>query len=127
MVMAFATAMTVSPTIPIATELAKEPSMHRRAKKAGDIARSDAGKVARLRSLVLVCATMLLLPAEAWGTMSRDQAAAVATRLSGGGRVLAVERAEWSGRAFWRVKLLTATGDVTVVELPPGDAAPRRP
>jgi uncharacterized membrane protein YkoI len=63
----------------------------------------------------LLCAALLavaVLPA--WAAASRDEAAAVAQRESGG-RVLAVERAEANGRAVGRVKLITARGEVRVV------------
>lgn len=48
--------------------------------------------------------------APAWAELSRDDAAAVAQRMSGG-RVLSVERA---GPA-WRVKVVTARGEVRVI------------
>lgn len=63
----------------------------------------------------LLCAALLAtagLPA--WAAASRDDAAAVAQRESGG-RVLAVEKAESNGRAVWRVKVVTARGEVRVV------------
>ena len=50
----------------------------------------------------------------AWADVSRDDAAAVAQRETGG-RVLAVERADAGGRAVWRVKVVTPRGDVRVV------------
>jgi uncharacterized membrane protein YkoI len=64
---------------------------------------------------ILLCAALLAtagLPA--WAAASRDDAAAVAQRESGG-RVLSVERAEANGRAVWRVKVITARGEVRVV------------
>ncbi len=63
----------------------------------------------------LICAALLAaagLPA--WADVSRDDAAALAQRETGG-RVLAVERAESGGRAVWRVKVVTARGDVRVI------------
>lgn len=63
----------------------------------------------------LLCAALLAaaaLPAVA--AVSRDDAAAVAQRETGG-RVLAVERAEMGGRQVWRVKVVTPRGDVRVV------------
>ena len=63
----------------------------------------------------LICAVLLAaagLPA--WADVSRDDAAALAQRETGG-RVLAVERAESGGRAVWRVKVVTARGDVRVI------------
>lgn len=64
---------------------------------------------------MFVCALVLAaagLPA--WANVSRDDAAAVAQRETGG-RVLAVERADAGGRAVWRVKVVTARGEVRVV------------
>nr|WP_255429628.1 PepSY domain-containing protein [Ramlibacter albus] len=46
--------------------------------------------------------------------VSRDDAAAVAQRETGG-RVLSVDRADMGGRAVWRVKVVTSRGDVRVV------------
>lgn len=63
----------------------------------------------------LICAALLAaagLPA--WADVSRDAAAALAQRETGG-RVLAVERSESGGRAVWRVKVVTARGDVRVI------------
>lgn len=62
----------------------------------------------RLRPLA--CALLLALAVPAWAEASRDDAAAAAQRATNG-RVLAVERA---GTA-WRVKVLTARGEVRVV------------
>ena len=62
----------------------------------------------------LICATLLAaagLPA--WADVSRDDAAALVQRETGG-RVLAVERSESGGRAVWRVKVVTSRGDVRV-------------
>ena len=63
----------------------------------------------------LLCAVLLAaagLPALA--AVSRDDAAALAQRETGG-RVLAVERADHGGRMVWRVKVVTPRGDVRVV------------
>ena len=57
-----------------------------------------------------ICAALLLLSAPAWADISRDDAAAVAQRASGG-RVLSVEKA---GTA-WRVKVVTGKGEVRVI------------
>lgn len=63
----------------------------------------------------LLCAVLLAVAGlPAWAAASRDDAAAVAQRESGG-RVLSVERAEVDGRAVWRVKVVTARGEVRVV------------
>ena len=72
--------------------------------------------------LPLVCA-LLVGAAPAWADVNRDDAAAIAAR-AGGGRVLAVEKAEAGGRAVWRVKVLTANGEVKVILI---DAATGRP
>ena len=62
----------------------------------------------------LTCATLLAVAAlSAWAAVSRDDAAALAQRETGG-RVLAVERADAGGRAAWRVTVLTPRGDVRV-------------
>lgn len=63
----------------------------------------------------LLC-TVLLAAAglSASAAASRDDAAAIAQRETGG-RVLAVERAEVDGRAVWRVKVVTTRGEVRVV------------
>ena len=60
--------------------------------------------------LAAVCAELMLLAAPAWAELSRDDAAAVAQRVSGG-RVLSVEK---SG-SVWRVKVVTAKGEVRVI------------
>lgn len=62
----------------------------------------------------LLCALLLALAPPAWADLSRDQAAAVAQQASGA-RVLSVEKAEIEGRAVWRVKVLSAQGEVRVV------------
>jgi uncharacterized membrane protein YkoI len=56
------------------------------------------------------CAALMMLAAPAWAEISRDDAAAVAQRVSGG-RVLSVEK---SG-SVWRVKVVTAKGEVRVI------------
>lgn len=63
----------------------------------------------------LICTALLVaagLPA--WAAVSRDDAAALAQRATGG-RVLAVERSDAGGRAVWRVKVVTARGEVRVI------------
>ncbi len=55
-----------------------------------------------------------MLATPAWADVSRDQAAAAAQRVASG-RVLSVERAEADRRPVWRVKVLTAQGDVRVI------------
>lgn len=71
----------------------------------------------------LICAALMLLATAAWADLSRDDAAAVAQRMSGG-RVLSVDRADAGGRPVWRVKVVTARGEVRVVMI---DGATGRP
>ena len=61
-----------------------------------------------------LCALLIVLAAPAWADVSRDQAAAAAQRLSSG-RVLSVEKTESGRRPVWRVKILTAQGEVRVI------------
>ncbi len=65
---------------------------------------------------LLLCLSCLLLVAAtpAWADVSRDDAAAIAQRQTGG-RVLSVERAERDGQAVWRVKVVTGQGEVKVI------------
>ena len=74
-----------------------------------------------LRPLILAAALAAALPA--WADVSRDDAAAIAQRMTQG-RVLAVERADAGNRAVWRVKVVTPGGDVRVVLV---DVATGRP
>jgi uncharacterized membrane protein YkoI len=62
----------------------------------------------------LLCAALLVLAAPAWASVSRDEAAAIAQRANGG-RILSVEMSESGGRAVWRVKVVTAQGEVRVI------------
>ncbi len=62
----------------------------------------------------LITALMLALSVPAWADVSRDDAATMAQK-STGGRVLAVNQAQHEGRPVWRVKLLTPQGEVLVV------------
>lgn len=71
----------------------------------------------------LICALLMVLATSAWADVSRDDAAGVALRVSGG-RVLSVDRAEAGGRPVWRVKVVTARGEVRVVFI---DVASGRP
>jgi len=71
-----------------------------------------------------LCAALVVLAAPAWADVGRDGAAAAAQRVSGNGRVLAVDRADAGGRAVWRVKVVTAQGEVRVIMI---DAASGRP
>ncbi|MBK9571977.1 MAG: PepSY domain-containing protein [Rhodoferax sp.] len=66
------------------------------------------------RLSALFCAVLMSLALPAWADTSRDDAAAIAQRVSGA-RVLSVERAERGGRAVWRVKVVTPRGEVRVI------------
>lgn len=66
---------------------------------------------------------LMLACAPAWADVGRDEAAAAA-RQAAGGRVLAVDKAQVGNRAAWRVKLVTAGGEVRVVMI---DAATGKP
>jgi uncharacterized membrane protein YkoI len=57
---------------------------------------------------------VVLAPISAQAATSRDDAAQIAQRMTGG-RVLAVERAERDGHTVWRVKVVTPQGEVRVV------------
>jgi uncharacterized membrane protein YkoI len=61
-----------------------------------------------------VCALLIVLAAPAWADVSRDDAAAAAQRVTSG-RVLSVEKAESDRRPVWRVKVVTAQGEVRVI------------
>jgi len=71
-------------------------------------------QTARKLAFATVVSLAALATQPAWPAASRDDAAALAQRETGG-RVLSVERAETDGRAVWRVKVVTARGDVRVV------------
>ncbi len=62
----------------------------------------------------LITALMLALSLPAWADVSRDDAATMAQKATGG-RVLSVDQAQRDGRPVWRVKLLTPQGEVIVV------------
>lgn len=62
----------------------------------------------------LVCALLLAVALPVWADLSRDEAAAAAQRVASG-RVLAVERAEVEHKPVWRVKILSAQGEVRIV------------
>ena len=62
----------------------------------------------------IITVLMLALSVPAWADVSRDDAAAMVQKATGG-RVLAVESAEQGGRPVWRVKVLTSQGVVIVV------------
>ena len=62
----------------------------------------------------LVCVLLLASALPAWADVGRDEAAAAAQRVASG-RVLAVERAEVDRKPVWRVKILSAKGEVRIV------------
>lgn len=62
----------------------------------------------------LLCAALLAVSNLAWADLSRDDAAAVAQRTSGG-RVLSIDKSETSGQPVWRVKVVTSAGVVQVI------------
>jgi len=77
-------------------------------------------RLMRTTGRVLACyALALVLSAPAWADVSRDQAAAAAQRQTGG-RVLSVEKTESDQRPVWRVKVVTAKGEVRVVFIDAG-------
>ncbi|GAB4215924.1 MAG: hypothetical protein Fur007_14960 [Rhodoferax sp.] len=61
--------------------------------------------------------SLALWAGAAWAEVDRDTAAAAASRNAGGARVLAVERGVAGERAYWRVKLLDARGQVRVLRV----------
>ena len=61
-----------------------------------------------------LCALMIVMAAPAWADISRDDAAAAAQRVASG-RVLSIDRTEADRRPAWRVKVLTAQGQVRVI------------
>ena len=71
----------------------------------------------------ICCAVLVGSAVAAWADVGRDQAAAAAQRL-GGGRVLSVEKSESARRPVWRVKVVTAQGEVKVILI---DAASGQP
>ena len=61
-----------------------------------------------------LCALSIVLAMPAWADVTRDEAADAAQRVASG-RVLSVERTEADRRPVWRVKVLTAQGEVRVI------------
>ena len=76
--------------------------------------RPSTGTSIRTPMRTLLCALLLASALPAWADVGRDEAAAVAQRVASG-RILAVDRADAGGKAVWRVKILTAQGEVRVV------------
>ncbi len=78
----------------------------------------------RMKLLVLpLLAALVVLATPAWADVSRDDAAAAAARVTAG-RVLSVEKIEAAQRPVWRVKVVTAQGEVRVILI---DAVTGRP
>ncbi|HXE48066.1 MAG TPA: PepSY domain-containing protein [Ramlibacter sp.] len=77
----------------------------------------------KLLAHCLCCVALVASAVPAWADIGRDQAAAVAQRL-GGGRVLSVDKSESGSRPVWRVKVVTAQGEVKVILI---DAASGQP
>ena len=61
-----------------------------------------------------IVALLIVLAAPAWADVGRDEAAAAAQRVASG-RVLSVDKTEADRRPAWRVKVLTAQGEVRVI------------
>ena len=61
-----------------------------------------------------LCALLIVVAAPAWADIGRDEAAAAAQRVATG-RVLSVDKTEADRRPVWRVKVLTAQGEVRVI------------
>ena len=61
-----------------------------------------------------LAALLIVLAAPAWADVGRDEAAATAQRVASG-RVLSVDKTEADRRPAWRVKVLTAQGEVRVI------------
>jgi uncharacterized membrane protein YkoI len=61
-----------------------------------------------------LCALLIVASAPAWADIGRDEAAAAAQRVAAG-RVLSVDKTEADRRPVWRVKVLTAQGEVRVI------------
>ena len=66
-----------------------------------------------------LCALLIVSAAPVWADINRDEAAAAAQRVSSG-RVLSVEKTEAEHRPVWRVKLITAQGEVRVILIDAG-------
>ena len=64
--------------------------------------------------IIPICAVLLAATAPASANLSRDDAAIAAQRLTNA-RVLSVEPSEAARRPAWRVKVVTAQGEVRVI------------
>ena len=69
-----------------------------------------------MKALVVkpLCALLMALASPAWADIGREEAAVAAQRVASG-RVLSVDKAEAGKRPVWRVKVLTAKGEVRVI------------
>lgn len=67
-----------------------------------------------MNAVQLIFAALVVLATPAWADFSRDDAVAVAQRVSGG-RILSVEKSDAAGRPVWRIKVVTAQGEVNVI------------
>jgi drug/metabolite transporter superfamily protein YnfA len=75
-------------------------------------------------SVAAVMLGLAFLP-PAWAAVSRDEAATIAQHIAHG-RVLAVERGLYvDNSVIWRITILTATGEVRVVEIDAATGKPR--
>ena len=63
----------------------------------------------------LLCGALMVLGTPAWADVGRDEAAAAHALGDGGGRVLSVDSTQAGGRPAWRVKVVTAKGEVRMV------------
>lgn len=66
-------------------------------------------------ALAWLACLALLAPMTTYAKASRDDAASAAQRATGGGRVLSVEKTDRDGHQVWRVKVVTAQGEVRIV------------
>ena len=64
--------------------------------------------------LAPIIALLLTLATSAWADVSRDDAVTMAQKISGG-RVLSVELRTQQEQRIWRVKVLTAQGEVKLI------------
>ncbi|WP_028454837.1 PepSY domain-containing protein [Chitinilyticum litopenaei] len=68
------------------------------------------GKLGKMMVVMLA-----LVSAVALAAVSKDDAAAIALKSSGGGRVLSVDKVLEGNKPVWRVKIVTSQGDVRAV------------
>jgi uncharacterized membrane protein YkoI len=68
----------------------------------------------RRTALAAFIALTTLLVAPALANISRDEAVAIAQRKTKG-RVLSIQKAQSSERDIWRIKIVTASGEIKVI------------